>query len=333
MGAKAEPKNAGAGGRQVLGTALGVLAALWLAYTAWSAGRTLVGQPLTSPLIAQWVAVAAGPLALHGTRLADVRPHPAQGSGALHPVGRSRCAARAQSLEALLEVAVAANPRQPDRADDDLAASDAAWRRCDRQARRDHARIRQQQREAATPRRGARPRRRNRAHRHRRAARGPAARRANGARRLAEQLRVGRQRIGAEGRGIRPAGQRARRAHARGRPDRSPRRPIGSPRGWPRSKAAGAAAARARRRSAKRLIRGRSTRCSTARRRRSSEIRIGHRRPGGGGRGAGRAGLGRDRQGRRRKPPNRSRPMSTMPAARSTACRAGSPSRTAPRSG
>jgi hypothetical protein len=56
----------GAGGRQVLGTALTVLAALWLGYAAWSAGRTLAGLPLSSPLIAQWVAVAAGPLALMG---------------------------------------------------------------------------------------------------------------------------------------------------------------------------------------------------------------------------------------------------------------------------
>ena len=56
----------GTGGRAVLGSALAVLAALWLAYTAWSAGRTLAGQPLSSPQIAQWVAVAAGPLALMG---------------------------------------------------------------------------------------------------------------------------------------------------------------------------------------------------------------------------------------------------------------------------
>ncbi|NUR12505.1 MAG: hypothetical protein HOQ20_11785, partial [Bradyrhizobium sp.] len=56
----------GTGGRQVLGTALSVLAAMWIGYTAWSAGRSLAGQPLSSPLIAQWVAVAAGPLALMG---------------------------------------------------------------------------------------------------------------------------------------------------------------------------------------------------------------------------------------------------------------------------
>src|SRR6476646_10607383 len=54
----------GTGGRQVLAGALAVIAILWLAYTAWSAGRTLAGQSLTSPVIAQWVAVAAGPLAL-----------------------------------------------------------------------------------------------------------------------------------------------------------------------------------------------------------------------------------------------------------------------------
>ncbi|HEY8591238.1 MAG TPA: hypothetical protein VIL42_00040 [Sphingomicrobium sp.] len=60
----AEDRNAG--GRQVLGIALAVLAALWLAYAAWSAGRTLAGQPLSSPLLAQWLAVATGPLALLG---------------------------------------------------------------------------------------------------------------------------------------------------------------------------------------------------------------------------------------------------------------------------
>ncbi|MEO6359799.1 MAG: hypothetical protein ABIO43_04385 [Sphingomicrobium sp.] len=56
----------GAGGRAVLGTGLIVLAILWVGYTAWSAGRTLGGLPLSSPQIAQWVAVAAGPLALLG---------------------------------------------------------------------------------------------------------------------------------------------------------------------------------------------------------------------------------------------------------------------------
>src|SRR4051812_25239540 len=56
----------GAGGRQVLGAGLTVLAALWLAYTAWAAGRSLAGQPLSSPLLPQWLAVAAGPLALMG---------------------------------------------------------------------------------------------------------------------------------------------------------------------------------------------------------------------------------------------------------------------------
>jgi hypothetical protein len=56
----------GTGGRQVLGIALSVLAAVWIGYSAWSAGRSLAGQPVSSPLIAQWVAVAAGPLALMG---------------------------------------------------------------------------------------------------------------------------------------------------------------------------------------------------------------------------------------------------------------------------
>src|SRR5260221_11985648 len=53
----------GTGGRQVLAGALAVLAALWLAYAAWSAGLTLAAQPLSSPLSAQWIAVAPRPLA------------------------------------------------------------------------------------------------------------------------------------------------------------------------------------------------------------------------------------------------------------------------------
>jgi hypothetical protein len=61
-----EEKPQGAGGRAVLGWTLAVLAVLWIAYTAWSAGRELANQPLTSPGIAQWVAVATGPLALMG---------------------------------------------------------------------------------------------------------------------------------------------------------------------------------------------------------------------------------------------------------------------------
>src|SRR5437764_605232 len=56
----------GSGGRQVLGVALAILSALWLAYTAWAAGRSLSGQALSSPQIAQWLAIAAGPLALTG---------------------------------------------------------------------------------------------------------------------------------------------------------------------------------------------------------------------------------------------------------------------------
>jgi DNA repair exonuclease SbcCD ATPase subunit len=56
----------GAGGRQVLGVTLAILAALWLAYAAWSAGRSLAAQPLSSPQVAQWIALATGPLALIG---------------------------------------------------------------------------------------------------------------------------------------------------------------------------------------------------------------------------------------------------------------------------
>jgi hypothetical protein len=61
-----EHEVATAGGRMVLGWALAVLALLWTGYTAWSAGRSLAGEPLTSPLVAQWIAILAGPLALMG---------------------------------------------------------------------------------------------------------------------------------------------------------------------------------------------------------------------------------------------------------------------------
>ena len=54
------------GGRQVLGWGLGILALLWTGYSAWSAGQALVDQPLSSPAIAQWVAILTGPLALMG---------------------------------------------------------------------------------------------------------------------------------------------------------------------------------------------------------------------------------------------------------------------------
>ena len=56
----------GAGGRQVLGSGLVILAALWLGYIAWAAGSALADQPLSSPAVAQWLALAAGPLALLG---------------------------------------------------------------------------------------------------------------------------------------------------------------------------------------------------------------------------------------------------------------------------
>ena len=59
-----EPR--GAAGRQILGWALALLAAAWLAFAAWTAGRTLSNAGLTSPAVAQWIAAAAGPLGLLG---------------------------------------------------------------------------------------------------------------------------------------------------------------------------------------------------------------------------------------------------------------------------
>jgi hypothetical protein len=63
---EAEARPDGAGGRAVLGWSLALLAAAWIAYTAWSAGRQLASQPLSSPALAEWIAIAAGPLALLG---------------------------------------------------------------------------------------------------------------------------------------------------------------------------------------------------------------------------------------------------------------------------
>jgi len=62
--AESQAERQGAGGRQVLGTLLIVLAAAWLAFSAWSAGRSLAGQSIGSPAFAQWIAVTAAPLAL-----------------------------------------------------------------------------------------------------------------------------------------------------------------------------------------------------------------------------------------------------------------------------
>ena len=63
---QARAEHEGAGGRAVLGWVLALLAAAWLGYTAWSAGRAVADVAPTSPAIAQWIAVAAGPLALLG---------------------------------------------------------------------------------------------------------------------------------------------------------------------------------------------------------------------------------------------------------------------------
>jgi predicted nucleic acid-binding Zn-ribbon protein len=93
----------GAGGRQVLGTALATLSVLWVAYSAWSAGRTLSGQPLTSPQIAQWIAIVAGPLALMGlVWLMFGRTRRKESERFTRSVITMRSEAR--SLEALLEV-------------------------------------------------------------------------------------------------------------------------------------------------------------------------------------------------------------------------------------
>jgi hypothetical protein len=98
-----EPQPRGAGGRAVLGWALALLATLWIAYTAWSAGRHLANEALTSPALAQWVAVAAGPLALLGLIwLIFGRTRRKEAEAFTRSVATMRNEAR--SLEALLSV-------------------------------------------------------------------------------------------------------------------------------------------------------------------------------------------------------------------------------------
>ena len=97
------PADRGAGGRQVLGIGLAVLGALWIGYSAWSAGRTLAGQPLSSPMVAQWLAISASPLVLLGlVWLIFGRTRRKEAERFTRSVIAMR--GEAQSLEALLEV-------------------------------------------------------------------------------------------------------------------------------------------------------------------------------------------------------------------------------------
>jgi archaellum component FlaC len=100
---RSDDSPATAGGRTVLATALVLLAVLWTAYTAWSAGRALGNGSLTSPAVAQWIAVAAGPLALLGLGwLVFGRTRRKEAERFTRSVITMRTEAR--SLEALLEV-------------------------------------------------------------------------------------------------------------------------------------------------------------------------------------------------------------------------------------
>jgi ABC-type transporter Mla subunit MlaD len=92
-----------AGGRTVLATALIVLAIAWTAFAAWSAGRVLDSATLAIPQIAQWVAIAAGPLAVLGLAwLMFGRTRRKEAERFTRSVVTMRSEAR--SLEALLQV-------------------------------------------------------------------------------------------------------------------------------------------------------------------------------------------------------------------------------------
>ncbi|HEY6049240.1 MAG TPA: hypothetical protein VIV07_09380, partial [Sphingomicrobium sp.] len=101
--AESQAERHGAGGRQVLGVVLSILAAAWLAFSAWSAGRSLGGQSLASPAFAQWIALTAAPLALLGlVWLMFGRTRRKEAERFTRSVVTMRT--EAQSLEALLEV-------------------------------------------------------------------------------------------------------------------------------------------------------------------------------------------------------------------------------------
>jgi hypothetical protein len=101
--AESRAEERGAGGRQVLGVALILLTAAWLAFSAWSAGRSLSGQSLLSPPFAQWIALTAAPLALLGlVWLIFGRTRRKEAEHFTRSVVTMRTEAR--SLEALLEV-------------------------------------------------------------------------------------------------------------------------------------------------------------------------------------------------------------------------------------
>jgi hypothetical protein len=101
------------GGRQVLGWGLSILALLWTAYAAWSAGRSLATEPLTSPQIAQWVAILTGPLALVGlTWLMFGRTRRKEAEKFTRSVISMRTEARAlQDVLAALQVQISENHR------------------------------------------------------------------------------------------------------------------------------------------------------------------------------------------------------------------------------
>ena len=253
--------------RAVLGSALVVLAILWMAYTAWSAGRVLADQPLSSPAIAQWVAIAAGPLALLGLAwimFGRTRRREAE------RFTRSVIAMRAetQSLEALLEVL---SQRIEDSQASLTGMTERLMRLGDETTGRFDGITRELDSSHRPPepkRRGARSRGRIGAQRHRRAARRFAAAEAT-TRAIAEHLRgIGSdsaartaelgQQVGALGERTREADELVAAAAQRLVTHLT------------QIESAGAAAAARGRRSANPPSRWRSTPCSTAPRRRST---------------------------------------------------------------
>ena len=231
-------------------------------------------------------------------RLADVRPHPAQGSRALYPLGRSRCGTEARSLEALLEVL---SQRISDSRTELTMISQHLMQLGDEATGKLSGITREfdfEHRAAGASRRSARPRGRNRAHRHRGSARRFAARRTDRALRRRAAARH-RQRVRRTDRASSASRSTALPTAPAKPTGSSARQPIASRPGSPRSTAPARPPPQKVDEAEAQLLRH-ARRAARADLGDPRQHPLRHRRPGGRRCGPGRAGLGRHRQDRRR---------------------------------
>jgi len=133
-------ENRGAGGRaRVLGTALRCCPLCGSPTPPGRAGRRSVASLVVTQIRS---GLHTRPACTVWPRLADVRPHPSQGSRALHPLGRRECAtSRSPRSFVLKYCSQRSSTAAPSRG---RSQNLMQWRRSHRQARRHHARIRHQ---------------------------------------------------------------------------------------------------------------------------------------------------------------------------------------------